>query len=216
MVIGRAAALFVAAFASGCVRDPGPRDTLAAYREALLRKDAEAIAKLEASSLRADHDIDAIRAQLLGHPELASSLARELGEDAEIETAELVLESGRRVRLVRESGAWRVLEGGIDRSLPATAIGALSGFFGAIDRDRMDELRSFIPDEHQATFAQESALRAHVQRERERIAKVRAALGPLEAKEAIVSGDEAEVPYGEGKSVRMLRQGGTWRVIDLE
>lgn len=205
---------FLALFA-GCATSPGPRDTLTAYRDALAKKDAAAIAKLESSSLRARHDAAALQAALQSQAEVSALLA-DLAAPVMVESAELTLKSGRRVRLVREDGAWRVVEGGIDRWLPETPGGALAAFFSAVDARRLDEVRRFIPDEGQANLADDAALLRHLEAQKERIAAARAGLEPLGDRSAIVSGDEAIIRYAPGKAARLVRQSGVWRIADLE
>lgn len=193
-----------------------PAPVVRAYQAAIERRDARALWLASSGAQRQLMTEADIAAALAADAAGADALAAELGGLSAVEVAELQLASGRRVRLIREEGQWRIDEGGIDRLFDRDPLAALSAFVRAVDRDRLERVREAIPRADRARFAEDAALRAHVSAMSERIAALRAALPGLGPGAVSVDGDGAEVRWGEGRVARLVREDGRWRILDLE
>jgi hypothetical protein len=196
---------------AGCAETP--RSALSDYRAALAQRDAKAIWERSSAARRAEVSPEDLAA-VLGAPETAALVA-ELAEP-QVEKAELILASGRKVVLVREAGRWRIAEGGADRLVAATPVGAVLGFFAAVAANDLPAIRSRIPNAAAARFTDDAALVAHLERIKPRIEAAKNELAPLGAKQAWIEGDRAEIAYGSSKAVRLVREDGRWRIVDLE
>lgn len=193
-----------------------PAPAVRAYRAAIERRDARALWLASSDAQRLLMTEADIAAALTADAAGADALAAELGGVSAVEITELQLASGRRVRLIREEGQWRIDEGGIDRLFDRDPLAALSAFVRAVDRDRLERVREAIPRADRARFADDAALRAHLSALSERIAAMRAALPGLGPGAVSADGDRAEVRWGEARVARLVREDGRWRILDLE
>lgn len=220
----RCAALLAAALA-GCAHDP-PEAALERYRRALESRDAAQLWALSDASFRATFSPEALAEALAADPSAVATALRSVSEGtaASRETVELTQESGARITLVREGGAWRISGGGLELDAFDTPERALASFFRAVDRGRLDVVRRVIPARHAAALSDDEALRAFLEAAEGRITRARRALMPegagsssrTLAGRAHIDGTRAELSYGPTRRVTLELEQGTWRVVDLE
>ena len=194
----------------GCVSEQRPEDVARAYAEAVRKRDAEQIWALSDEKFKASHDKAQLEAFLAQHPEHASQLAEQLNGDPPIsaEVGPLVL--------VREGDVWRIRSGGVEPYGRSTPEGAVQTFFLAVEAGRFDVVRTVMPASFQARFERDDALAEHLRKLEPRIVAARAALSTLKALSAQVEGDEARLPYADGRAIVLVREEGAWKVLDLE
>jgi len=185
---------------------PEPRSALRAWAAAVRARDAGAAYAL--LDERARSETDAARFQALfdaNHAELtaqAQALDARAASDVRAR-ARLTLVDGEVVALVLEDGAWRIDGGVLDAPglrAPEDAIAALRR---ALARRSLPGVLRVLSRE----------TRADVEAE---IARFLEASGDVAALETRTEGDTAEVRLGSGVRVTLVREGGAWRVVDVE
>ena len=187
---------------------PGPEQTLEAYQDAVRTKDWSRAHALSDQTTRS----------LVSPDELGEAVESGGVVDATQHVGErhvFELADGRRVVLVREKEGWRVESGAVEIARTDTPEAALRTLFLAVEQGRLDVIRSVIPTRHLDAFADDAALRAHVERVAPRIRAAAEALTGGVAK-AQIDGDTARLTYAEGKTVSFELERGTWRVLDIE
>lgn len=202
---------------AGCV-PPGPKETLDRYREALARGDVDAVWSLSDSAFRNAHAKEELRSALASDPGAFAKAEERLKGSGEgvRQSAEIALSGGDRALLVREDQEWRIAEGGFEPASFDTPEHALFAFFDAVRVGRWPVVRKAIPERHASKFGSDEVLRAHVAAMRARIERARAAVGPSPSGRAEIDGTKAVLTYGEGRRVTFEREGGVWRILDLE
>lgn len=212
--LGGATALAMAACAG-----PGatPEAAVAAYGWALARGDAPAVQAASDPELGAP-TAEALQRFLAKNPatvkraaDAARADVRSVEQRATVTTA-----SGAVFELIRrDRGPWRVVDGPLPLPRQDTPEHALQTYFFAA-RGHLELLRDTLPDADRQRFESDAALGQHLYAQGARIEAARAALTPLRPGVACVEGDVARIPWGEGRAVRLVRQDGTWRVVDLD
>jgi len=214
--LGAAAArLACTAGAAAACAGSGPDQTLDAYAAALERGDAEAVRRL-AGTASTSMDAEALEHVLAENPAMARRAAVRLRGAREVERrATWVTAGGETVELVRREGTWRVHDAPVPPIRFDTPEQALRTFFFAA-RGHLSLLRQTLPEAHRTRFASDAELGRHLHARAARIAAARDALLPLAPGTACIEGASATIPWGDGREVRLIRQDGTWRVVDLE
>ncbi len=199
----------------GCA-GPGPESALQAYTQALQDEDATEVHRLsDTSSQRAYSVLDTQDRLQKAQPELQALSAALARADLQL-YAEAQLPNGRRLKLVQESGAWRIAEGGLRFAQYDTPEAALETLVRAVGSGRLFEVRAVMPEAFGARYSNDAKLRAHLAAIAPRIEAACKALGPVNPGQATVTGNRAELRYGTGRSVRFVREGSRWRVLDVE
>ena len=210
----RALPLLVVAVVGCAPRAPaGPTETLRAFADAVRAgRTADAYALMSAD-YRKTHDRDAFaRSFDPATKRAASHLAK-----GRIELrAEVELVDGERLALVQEPDGWRFARNPLDLYPQRAPDEALRSFVRAVERKRWDVVLRFIPMRYRSTITAdtlkerwEGAGAAELGAE---LAAVKAHLDePIE-----LTGDEARLPVGERKQVKLVREEGLWRVETLE
>lgn len=195
---GLAALLLASCTACAAAAPVGPEQAAAAYLGALARGDHAAARGWSVEPVR-------------------SSTEAWTPPPAELRGAHwrLVLGDGRELWLVEERpGQWRVddrLRLGLDTREP---LGAARAFLAAALSQDLPRVRAFLPEQEQSALADDGRLRAHLEALRARLE--RAAAGIARDVAAAIDGDRAQIPYGDRRVLRLLRERGGWRVLDLE
>jgi hypothetical protein len=115
------------------------------------------------------------------------------------------------IGLVAEGGGWRIEDPQPTADDPAVT---LQKFLDAVDRGDFASAYGLLAAPWRARYTPQR-LKEDLALEplgRERMARARHALGTA----AVLRGDGAEWPLGEGKAVRLIREDGAFRVVSLE
>jgi hypothetical protein len=194
----------------------GPEATLDAYLDALAANQLDRAYALLSSDYRKTHDRAAFeRAVSASDAQKNAARLKKSAHTLALE-AELELPDGDKLPLVREDGAWRFQHDPLDFYPQSTPAEALRSFVRAVDNHRYEVALRFVPDRYRALLTADK-LRERWEGERHselqgQLQAARAHLGEgLE-----VSGDEARLTVGERKQVRLVREGGVWKVDSLE
>jgi hypothetical protein len=206
--------------ASGCAHGGGaggPEGTLAAFASAVERKDYDAAYALTSVAYRARVTPAVFRATLEagGADTLAESRALRARVEGPRLRADVALDLGETVPLVREEGGWRLDAQPFEPFGQSTPRAALRAFIHALERRRFDLALRLVPARYRAGLTAET-LRGYWEGERradnaQLLTRLRAA-----AAQAIIveTGDEAHMPYGDEQEVHFVREGGEWKIED--
>jgi hypothetical protein len=211
----RALALVVVVAAVACTphAQPGPADTLRAFADAVRGGRTDDAYALMSADYKKTHDRDAF-ARSLG-PADQRALGRLAKGRVELR-AEIELADGERLSLVQEPDGWRFARDPLDLYPQRAPDEALRSFIRAVERKRWDVVLRFIPQHFRSTITADTL--------KERWEG--AGAGELKAQLLVVkshldepmelAGDEARLPVGERKQVKLVREEGLWRVETLE
>jgi hypothetical protein len=209
------ACLFAALVATGCAaRNPsGPVETLHAFAAAVQAGKVDEAYALMSADYRKTHDREAFARSLGPATTRAASKLR----DGKVELrAEVELSDGERLQLVQEADGWRFARDPLDVYPQRTPEEALRSFLRALERKRWEVVLRFIPQRFRGGLTADGLKQRWEGPEATQLAAqivaVRAHLEePME-----LSGDEARLPVGERKQVKLVREEGLWRVETLE
>ncbi len=194
---------------------PGPQPALDAYAQALTAQDARALHGAYDEANRKERSVQKLQDKLQSEPEQARALGVALQSAPLTQYAEARLPDGRVVRLVKRGDTWRVSQGALRFAAYDTPEQALQTLVLAARAGRLDEVRAAMPQAFEDRYASDAALAAYLETVRDRLEAAWAAVAPLSPGRARVQGDAAVLRYG-ARSVRFVRQGSTWRVLDVE
>jgi hypothetical protein len=212
--------LFAAlALSEACAHRPEePAATVASFGAALERGDLRAAYLLTSLEFQRRMPYDAFAAGLAtagGEP--AALGGRLIAEaDAVAPRVELTLALGEQVPLVLEAGHWRIDGPVYEAWGQATPRAALQTFIRALDARRYDIVLRLVPDRYRAGLSADR-LRAFWEGDRKDehqalLARVRAAVhGSLTE-----TGDEARLLLAPDRTVKLVREGGQWKIEDPE
>ena len=198
------AALAACALLAGCRTVPGPEGVVGQYAQALQENRLDDAYALTSSDTRTSVSRDAFFARYETPARRQARAGVLLGAVASLRVCSPEVEA------VREGDAWRVRE-------PPPEEGArqvLSHFLEAADKGDFATAYRLLSSPLRARYTPERLARdfAAEPLARERLARAREALpGPL-----LVDGADARLSLGEGKAVRLVREGGAFRVAALE
>jgi hypothetical protein len=127
---------------------------------------------------------------------------------------EVTLALGERVPLVLEAGGWRIDAPVYEPWGQATPRAALLTFIRALDAHRYDIVLRLVPDRYRPGLSVDR-LRTFWEGERKDehralLERVRAAAGAA----IIETGDEARLELAPDRHVRLVREGGRWKIED--
>jgi hypothetical protein len=147
--------------------------------------------------------------------DVAHALRRPAGPP--LVTATVSTPSGESLLLIYEQGEWRVDGSAIDLYSQATPKAAVLAFIRAFRNKRYDVLMRFVPqtkseglDAARLKKAWEGEMREEMERE---VQAIEAAL-PTARFELL--GDRATMAYGAGGTLELAREGGLWKIEDIE
>lgn len=200
---------------SGC-RTP-PEKTVEAYLDAVARGRVDAAYALLSTDYKRTHDRAAF-SRAVSPADQKAAQRRARGGRVTYE-AEVTLDDGARVSLVFEDGAWRLARDPLDVYPQGSPVEALRAFIRAVDNRRWDVVLRFVPSRYRASITIDK-IRAQWETSTERaamaaqLAEIRRHLE--EPFEIAAGGDEARLPLGERKAVRLVREDGVWKIEALE
>ncbi|MGZ3408028.1 MAG: hypothetical protein ACXVAN_16365 [Polyangia bacterium] len=205
----------VAVALAGCAPKPpaGPAETLRAFADAVRAgRTADAYALMSAD-YRKTHDKDAF---VRGLSPADQRSAGQLAKGRVALRAEVELADGERLELVQEPDGWRFARDPLDVYPQRAPDEALRSFVRAVERKRWDVVLRFIPQRYRSTITADSLKErwdgAGAGELKAQLLVVKAHLDePME-----LAADEARLPVGERKQVKLVREEGVWRVETLE
>jgi hypothetical protein len=210
-------ALWITLLLGACHPPASPEATLSAWRSAVASgKTGEAYALLS-SEWRRGHDQAAFERALGPSDGRARQKLTERWKEARTTLrAEVTLPSGDVIPLVLEDGSWRFAHDPLDVYPQRTPEEALRSFIRAVEHKRWEVVLRFVPRRNRPLVTAEK-LRERWEGERAQeihaqLEAARAHLGePIDQR-----GEEATLPVGERKQVKMVREEGQWKVETLE
>jgi hypothetical protein len=197
----------VALAAIGC--HPSPESTLDAWQRALRDKKLDRAYALMSNEYRRTHDLATFSKAVADRREAK-------GPMHVVYEAELSLESGDKLPLILENNEWRLAKDPLDVYPQSTPADALRSFVRAVENKRFEVVLRFVPQRYRASLTVDK-IRARWEGERAtelaaQLAEVRHHLGePFE-----LVGDDALLPLGDRKQVRLTREEDGWKVIQIE
>lgn len=206
--------------AAGCGgSSPSPEATLARFAEALRARRYEEAYDLMDSRYRDRTSFELFRARLEESPTEAGETAESLSQvmAPAREEATIAVSIGpeeHEVRLVRESGAWRVATALVDFYDQSTPRSSLRSFVRAMERRRYDVVLRFVPDADAEGVTPETMQRAWEGDGREEIERLLSNLREAIDNPIEEVGDRATMPYAGRFSVRFVRERGAWKIDD--
>jgi hypothetical protein len=201
---------------AGCAHRPlpGPDDTVHAFAAAVAANRVDEAYGLMSAEYRAGHSRDAF-ARSLPPASSPNALTRLGARHAQLR-AEVELGDGERLSLVQEADGWRFARDPLDLYPQRAPDEALRSFVRAIERKRWDVILRFIPLKYRNTITAETLQKSwEGERRPELLAQLATARAHLDEPIEIV-GDEARLPLGERKQVKLLREDGVWKIETLE
>lgn len=187
-------------------RTPQPRVTLAAWSRAVAAQDAGAAWALLDADARGGLDeakfrrlFTENRAELAAQAQVIAARTRE----PVVAQARLVLVDGEVVVLVLEDGAWRIDGGVLNAPALRTPEDAIASLRRALQRRSLPGVLRVLA----------RTTRGDVEAELSRLLEATEDPADLDLE---IQGDNAEVRLTGGARVRLVRESGEWRVIDVD
>jgi hypothetical protein len=205
------------AVGSGCAhRAEEPAATVAAFGAALARGDLGGAYRLTSTDFQHRVPFDAFAARFAAAGAEPGALGQRLVAEAPRmrPRVELTLALGERVPLVLEAGRWRIDAPVYEPWGQATPRAAILTFVRALDARRYDVLLRLVPDRYRPGLSVDR-LRTfwegeHKDAHRALLERVRAGVGaPI-----VETGDEARLELLPDRQVRLVREGGQWKIED--
>ena len=195
-----------------------PRFAFDSYRQAVQRADTASVAAMHSDRQPSLTDAGRLAEFKAQHPALWQAAAERLSGDVRAVrlSAELQLTTGATVTMVRQNGRWRVDGGTLWLPGAETPEAALQTLVDGIASGDLAAVRSIMPEDRQSAFATDTALKAHLDRIRGRVAAAVARIGRIRPGIARVTGDRAFILYQGQRRVRFVWQAKRWRVLDVE
>jgi len=195
-----------------------PESTVSAFSRALRDGRVDDAYSMMSESYRRRVGIDEFRRLFRDYPAEVQQTARALTERRGSPEEEATVEygEGETMRLVRESGEWRVATDVVDFYDQSTPRAALRSFVRSMERRRYDVVLALIPEADREGMTEDRMRETWEGEGREEVerllANLRAALdNPIEE-----VGDRATMTYGDRFRVRFVREDGVWRIEDPE
>jgi hypothetical protein len=200
-----------------CAHHPEePATTVAAFGAALARGDLGGAYRLTSTDFQHRVPFDAFAAGFTaGGGEPAALGQRMVAEAPRVRPrVEVTLALGERVPLVLEAGRWRIDAPVYEPWGQGTPRAAVLTFVRALDAHRYDVVLRLVPDRYRSGLSADR-LKAfwegeHKDEHRALLERVRAAAGAS----IVEVGDEARLEVAPDRQVRLMREGGRWKIED--
>jgi hypothetical protein len=214
----RAVATICLAVLAACAPGKGPNQTLDSYGVALKNRDYSAAYDLMSSSFRGKVSRDDyVRMMRDNDREVNETADRLRGRKGSIEvSAEFEYGLGDTMRLVQESGQWRIATnplGFYDQSTPKAA---LRSFIRAYRLERWEVMLRFVPNSYREKMDAKKMQAQFTGPSHEQMENL---INTLEANvdEPIIErGNDARMSYGDRYTVQFLKEDGAWKLKDLD
>lgn len=206
------------AVVAACAPGKGPNQTLDSYGLALKNHDFSAAYDLMSASFRGKVSRDDyVRMMRDNGREVNETADRLRGRKGSMEvSAEFEYGLGDTMRLVQESGQWRIATnplGFYDQSTPKAA---LRSFIRAYRLERWDVMLRFVPNSYREKMDAKKMQAQFTGPSREQMENL---INTLEANvdEPIIErGNDARMSYGDRYTVQFLKEEGAWKLKDLD
>ena len=204
---------------SGCPeRTTKPHDTLRAYVLALRQGDHQRAYGLLSAELRRRCTVDQFVANVR---QLGSKSLRKLepllrNPKKMSYRAELELTEHDKFVLIKENGMWRIATDPLNFYGQNTPRQALLSFVRALERKRYRILLRFVPNKYRHTMTVSDIKRMYTG---DNLPKTKILLRNLKANltnKIEVKNGQAIMLYGENHQLRMIKEGGVWKIQDFE
>jgi hypothetical protein len=203
---------------AACAAGKGPNQTLDSYGVALKNHDFSTAYDLMSSSFRGKVSRDDyVRMMRDNGREVNETADRLRSRKGSMEvSAEFEYGLGDTMRLVQESGQWRIATnplGFYDQSSPKAA---LRSFIRAYRLERWDVMLRFVPNSYREKMNAEKMKAQFTGPSREQMENL---INTLEANvdEPITErGNDARMSYGDRYTVQFLKEDGAWKLKDLD
>lgn len=196
--------VLLAACASATPAPVGPESTVQAWADGLRAKDAEAIWALLDPATRQRVSVGEVARLLEQNEAELHARAEQLAVVEDLESRAVVpLPSGEQAVLMLEGGEWRLVGGVLGAPALTTPEDAVRALRRALARGRADGVLELL------ARAPRAALRAEIAR----------FLADTEDEldwETTVQGNEARVQTSGARVIRLVREAGEWRIVDVQ
>ena len=199
-------------------RSGGPTGTLDRYSQALRDRDFDAAYQLMSSGFRAKVSRDEFARMMRENPKEVQETAQRLGggrRRLEI-TAEFEYGLGDSMRMVQESGSWRIASNPLTFYDQTTPRGALRSFVRAYRLERWDVMLRFVPDKYREKMDAAKMRGQFRGSNREQVETMMIMLEANLDAPIIEKGNFARMAYGGRYEVKFLREDGAWKLQNLE
>ncbi len=208
----------VIAVAAACAPAKGPNETLDRYSRALKSHDYASAYDLMSSSFRGKVSRDDyVRMMRDNANEVEETASRLGGRHSSMEvSAEFEYGLGDQMRLVQESGRWRIATNPLAFYDQSTPQAALRSFIRAYRLGRWDIMLHFVPNQWREKM---DAQKLQAQFQGPSKDAMDTLMNTLEANvdEPIVErGNDARMSYGEKYEVKFVKEDGVWKLKDLD
>jgi hypothetical protein len=216
-VIAALGLLAALAVGPGCAHHgEEPAATVAAFGAALARGDLAGAYRLTSTDFQRRVPLEAFRSGFAAGGGEPAELGRRMVAEAPgmRPRVEVTLALGERVPLVLEAGGWRIDAPVYEPWGQGTPRAAILTFVRALDARRYDVVLRLVPDRYRGGLSVDR-LRTfwegeHKDEHRALLERVRAAASaPI-----VEAGDEARLELAPDRQVRLVREGGQWKIED--
>lgn len=203
----------------GCPRQRGarsPREAVQSFGAALARGRLESAYGQLSSAQRATLSLEDFKKQIKENPGEAKALSRASSRPLTVRVeADVELADGRHLRLTQDGDGFRINQAVTDFYPRRTPRQALVSFVRAVEAERWDVLFDSMPQVDREGLDPRQ-LAARIAPQLEELTRIAALLRMhLDAVIEIV-GDRATMPYGEGATMRFVRESDGWKVEEPE
>ena len=196
----------------------GPRATLELYSQSLRTQNYRQAYAMMSSGFQAKHSPEEFGRTMRENEREVAETATRLAASPDVVdvTAEFSYGLGDTMRLIQESGEWRIASNPVAFYDQSTPRNALRSFLRAYRLERWEVMLRFVPNKYRDKM--------DVAKLREQFAgahqtEISTRMNMLEAnlEEPILDkNNEARMPYGERYEVKFVREDGDWKVKDID
>jgi hypothetical protein len=210
--------LFVVAVVAACTPAKGPHETLDKYSTALKAHDYAAAYDLMSSSFRGKVSRDDyVRMMRDNSNEVTETADRLRGRHSSIEvSAEFEYGLGDQMRLVQESGRWRIATNPLSFYDQSTPQSALRSFIRAYKLARWDIMLRFVPNTWREKMDVGKLKAQFTGPSKEQMDVLMSTLEANVDEPIVERGNDARMSYGEKYEVKFVKEDGVWKLKDLD
>jgi hypothetical protein len=213
--------LIACSLSLACVGSAGPKDpqaTIAAYAEALRRRDAPRAYGLLSVEAQKRLPFTRFEAMMRENPEQVAVLAKALaaGPKRMVVTATFASADDESIELTLEEGQWKANLSALDLYSQQDPLATLRSFVRAFDAQRYDVLIRFVPEAEVEGITPDKLKQAWEGPQRDDMSALIDGLkSSLPTAKAEQYGNRATVGYGSSGTVELLEENGLWKVVNF-